>query len=168
MKRKLLLVGLSCCFLLTSCAEKRYSNNQSQTISDITVTVNEDLTIKGKEFALDSYSSMEYGETYASILGGTLKIEVESTEKGEVKKVDKNEYRLTTTYYTVQMNITGVELDSATKQSIVQSLETSINLSSEDTKKLVNGDIVEVELDEDDYRVNYILVDDEYLTFKVQ
>lgn len=168
MKRKLLLVGLSCCFLLTSCAEKKYSNNQSQTISDITVTVNEDLTIKGKEFTLDSYSGMEYGETYASILGGTLKIEVESTEKGEVKKVDKNEYRLTTTYYTVQMNITGVELDSATKQSIVQSLETSINLSSEDTKKLVNGEVVEVELDEDDYRVNYILVDDEYLTFKVQ
>ena len=45
MKRKLLLVGLSCCFLLTSCAEKKYSNDQSQTISDITVTVNEDLTI---------------------------------------------------------------------------------------------------------------------------
>lgn len=168
MKRKLLLVGLSCCFLLTSCGEKKYSNNQSQTISDITVTVNEDLTIKGKEFTLDSYSSMEYGETYASLLGGNLKIEVESTEKGEVKKVDKNEYRLTTTYYTVQMDITGVELDSATKQSIVQSLETSINLSSEDTQKLVNGDIVEVELDEDDYRVNYILVDDEYLTFKKQ
>ena len=166
MKRKLLLVSLSCCFLLTSCGEKKYVNHNSQSISNISVVVNQNLTIKGKKFEVTSYTSIEYGEPFTEYLGGTLKIEINSKENGEIKKVEKDEYRLTTTFYTVQMNITGMELDDITKEALLKSIETSVKLSTEDTKKFINGEIVEVQLEEDSYPVYYILVDEETSTFK--
>ena len=166
-KRNIALTALFAT-LLSGCAGKTYTYEESATAVGVTTSIKYELKIMASTFSLSADTSITGVGTAVSLaFGGSFESTLKEKHSGVCVEDEDREgvYKLVTTKIVVSGFTCEGDGSAAYKTVAKESLKTLTYLSSSDISDIIDGKSVAIELEEDKYTATYVEVNEDG-TFK--